>query len=72
MAAVVEFPFWTVLVVCGPFGTGVSLRSPTATALTGAAAFGASAFGASAAGAAFGASAAGLTGSAFLALASSP
>jgi hypothetical protein len=58
IAAVVEFPLSTILVVCGPFGTGVLLRSPTATALTGAAAFGASAFGASAAGAAFGASAA--------------
>ena len=69
IAAVVEFPLSTILVVCGPFGTGVLLRSPTATALTGAAAFGASAFGASAAGAAFGASAFGAS-AAFLALVS--
>lgn len=44
--AVVELPLMTVTAVCGPVGTGVTLRSPTATAATGAdatTAFGASA-----------------------------
>jgi len=34
--SVVVFPFTTVTLVCGPVGTGVTLRSPTATAGTGA------------------------------------
>jgi len=34
--SVIVFPFTTVLEVCTPFGTGTTLRSPTATATAGA------------------------------------
>ena len=64
--SVVVFPFTTVTLVCGPVGTGVTLRSPTATAGTGAEAT--LAFGASASffGAAAGAAAAAAGFSSFL------
>lgn len=70
----VVFPLTTVLSLCGPFGTGVVLRSPTATAGAGTETVFISAFGSAAAGAAltfssflastFGASAAGFGASA--------